>query len=276
MKPTLFIWIQNSLRNPFYNLAIEESIALHLNDFLIHTCLRFWRNHNSAVLGISDSYSKNIPENLITEFQNQFDQLKKNLKLIEDSFYICRRASGGGTVFHDKDFNLNYSIFASIKQRPDIYPVKDSYKILLKLITDSLSKQNIHSDQFGKSDLGIEIEGVIKKISGNAQFRKKDFVVQHGTLILNEELLDKVSSTLNHPPEEPEYRKKRNHKDFLTSLPSTFKIHNFIEDLKIISVKEFNIKEIQNKNIKFVKKVLKTAKTLYLEKYATKEYIFRS
>jgi lipoate-protein ligase A len=276
VKPTLFIWNQNSFRNPFYNLSIEESIALHLNDFSLDSCLRFWRNHNSAVIGISDSYTKNIPSHLISVFEDQFDELKKNYKLKEDSFYICRRASGGGTVFHDKEYNLNYSIFASSKQRPDIYPVKDSYKILLGLITKTLSKQNILSDQFGKSDLGIEVGGIIKKISGNAQFRKKDFVVQHGTLILNEKLLEKVSQTLNHPPEEPEYRQKRNHKEFLTSLPNRFKIQNFIDDLSKITSEEFNLERTETKNILFVKQVLKTAKILYKEKYASKEYIFRT
>ncbi len=170
--------------------------------------------------------------------------------------------------------NLNYSLFFSTKQNPELYPVKDSYKILLGLIQNSLSKQNIISNQDGKSDITILENSSIKKISGNAQFRKKDFLVQHGTLILNSKLFDKVSLNLSHPPEEPDYRKNRTHKDFLTSLPSEFSIQKFQEDISIEVKKYLNSNEENSKDILFLKKILKKADELYKEKYTNLEFIF--
>lgn len=236
--------------------------------------MRIWKNENSIVLGISDQVKKNISEKKISEFQKRLPDLIKTKKIIQDEIYISRRASGGGTVFHDLENNLNYSLFFSTKENPELYPVKDSYKILLGLIQNSLNKQNIISNQDGKSDITILENSIVKKISGNAQFRKKDFLVQHGTLILNTKLFDKVVQNLSHPPEEPDYRKNRTHKDFLTSLPSEFEIKKFENDLFNEVKKYVKSNHEMNKDILFLKKVLKKAELLYLEKYANLEFIF--
>jgi lipoate-protein ligase A len=55
------------------------------------------------------------------------------------------------------------------------------------------------------------------KFSGNAQRRKKNFLLFHGTFLLNFDiaLIDKF---LRMPSKEPDYRQGRSHKDFLTNV----------------------------------------------------------
>ena len=306
---TVFFFDQITRYSPYFNLALEEAIAINLFDFGYSGAIRFWTNHNTIVLGISDSVTKNIPEETIVSFKEIFPNLQKKRKLQEDLLYITRRASGGGTVFHDEAFNLNYSLFASTKEKKELYPVKDSYIILLELVTKALAKQGIMAGSAGKSDIAVETGGVLKKISGNAQFRKRDCIVQHGTLILDTKIIDRVIQNLSHPPEEPDYRKNRKHSDFLTSLPGDFSISQFKQELlsifkeflgttvisnegekstsvlKTIDQENFTINsskenrplprvEVTVTNRKFLRQVFRDAKRLMSEKYANIEFIF--
>ncbi len=277
----LFYFDQLTRYSPYFNLALEEAIAINLLDFGYNGALRFWTNHNTIVLGISDSVTKNIPSETVDSFREKFPSLQKTRKFKEDSLYITRRASGGGTVFHDEAFNLNYSLFASTKEKKELYPVKDSYVILLGLLTKALARQGISADSAGKSDIAVESAGVLKKISGNAQFRKRDCIVQHGTLILDTKIIDRVLQNLSHPPEEPEYRKNRKHSDFLTSLPGDFSIFQFKQDLHKIFLEYLgnnfttsgsSLDSVSDR--KFLRQVFRDAKRLMSEKYANIDFIF--
>ena len=260
--------------SPYFNLALEEAIAINLIEFGFSGAVRFWTNHNTIVLGISDSVSKNISPEKITAFNQEFPRLQNSRKFQENSIYITRRASGGGTVFHDEAFNLNYSLFASTKEKKELYPVKESYNQLLGLVTKALSKQNISASSAGKSDITIETDGILKKISGNAQFRKRDCIVQHGTLILDMKIIDSVLENLSHPPEEPDYRKNRKHSDFLTSLPKEFSVPQFKKDLQEIFQEFLGLSSSITKDRKFLRQVFRDAKRLMSEKYANIEFIF--
>jgi lipoate-protein ligase A len=65
----------------------------------------------------------------------------------------------------------------------------------------------------GHTDLAID--GI--KFSGNAQRRKKHVLLFHGALLLNFDL-GVISELLPMPSKEPDYRKNRSHRDFLTNL----------------------------------------------------------
>ncbi len=274
MNSKFFYFDQLTRNSPYFNLALEEAIAVNLLNFGYSGALRFWTNHNTVVLGISDSVSKNISPETLLSFNEKFPILQASRKFKENSLYITRRASGGGTVFHDEAFNLNYSLFASTKEKKELYPVKDSYVQLLGLLTKALARQNIIADSAGKSDIAVERDGILKKISGNAQFRKRDCIVQHGTLILDMKIIDGVLQNLSHPPEEPEYRKNRKHSDFLTSLPRDFSISQFKLDLQKIFLEFLEIKEAPGNDRKFLQQVFRDAKRLMSEKYANIDFIF--
>ncbi|MDX1960805.1 MAG: lipoate--protein ligase family protein [Leptospiraceae bacterium] len=247
------------------NLAKEEALAVNASVEEIDFGLRFWKNKESIVLGISDSASKNIPDSII---QNFIDTNHSN------KIEIARRASGGGTVYHNF-YNLNYSLFVNVKKYPKYYPVASSYKLLLDLVVQSLKSQGIDSVMAGKSDISIEKDNRLKKISGNSQFRKKNFLVLHGTLILSPKLIQKAKSVLKHPPEEPEYRKGRSHEEFLTNLPENFSVSEFMKSLKRIFFNEFSENmEMEKLNTDFFRKTIQSSRELCKTKYSNKDFIF--
>ncbi|TGM35183.1 lipoate--protein ligase family protein [Leptospira biflexa] len=231
MNPKVFFFPPIPPRSPYYNLAVEEAIAVNLVNSQITAGIRLWKNPDSIILGLSENPYRNIKKEVVSAYEKEVNEVGFGKKPKPNFCYIARRASGGGTVFHSLTGNINYSLYFNLETRKELFPVKDSYDRILGIISKSLSHQNIQSFPKGKSDLVLEKEGVFKKISGNAQFRKRGCIVQHGTLILEEDLITRVGEVLHHPPEEPDYRKERSHKEFLTSLPTFFSEEKWAVDL---------------------------------------------
>ncbi|WP_061215917.1 lipoate--protein ligase family protein [Leptospira santarosai] len=190
---------------------------------------------------------------------------------------IVRRASGGGTVVHHPEENLNFTFFVSLDVKPELYKVKESYGYFLNLVITALKRQTLSASCRGKSDLAVWERGLEKKISGNAQFRKKNAVVHHGTLILKPSLIERVSGLLKHPPEEPEYRKNRKHSDFVTSLPSDFSPLKFGRDLSHVFAESLGLSKMgSERDLRFTKAVFKEAKLLLENKYSRMDFILRN
>ena len=147
---------------------------------------------------------------------------------------IFRRCSGGGTVLQAPGC-LNYSLILRIDG-------------LLEGITETncwIMKRNAAAIE---AQLGspIGVKGYTdlalgdSKFSGNAQRRKRHWLLFHGTFLFNAdfELMQRLAgsvpalnpqpSTLNpfelmqrvlkHPPKEPPYRAGRSHREFLTAI----------------------------------------------------------
>jgi len=277
-----FYFPETNLRTPYYNLAIEESIAINLSRFQIKAGVRVWKNPKSIIIGLSEDPYRNIKSSIVESSNQSLADGKLGKKPNPNICYVARRASGGGTVFHNETGNINYSFYFNYDFRKELYPVKDSYDILLGLVTQSLRKQGFLAEFSGKSDLTFFVDGSSKKISGNAQFRKKNCIVQHGTLILQEELIDQVTDVLHHPPEEPEYRKNRPHKEFLTSLPKEFSLEIWKKDLvdvtrsylglsKTVDFSEFSF--FSSGFSSFRKQVLLDSEIIRKKKYQNLNYI---
>ncbi|AXR65827.1 lipoate--protein ligase family protein [Leptospira mayottensis] len=190
---------------------------------------------------------------------------------------IVRRVSGGGTVVHHPEENLNFTFFVSLDVKPELYKVKESYGYFLNLVISALKRQTLSASCRGKSDLAILEQGLEKKISGNAQFRKRNAVIHHGTLILKPSLIERVSGLLKHPPEEPEYRKNRKHSDFVTSLPSDFSSLKFGQDLSHVFAESLGLFRMgSEKDLRFTKAVFGEAKRLLENKYSRMDFILRN
>ena len=271
---TGFLIDQTSNRNCYFNLAFEEALCLNFTKYNLLGGLRFWWNENSIIVGISDPLSKNIPEETLLIFKENLEKTKKSKsKDISPYISIARRASGGGTVYQEKDWNLNYSIFINLNEKKELYPINDSYSILSKIVISSLQKLGINALQAGKSDLSIQSDNNLLKISGNAQFRKKDCLVHHGTLILKQELIEKVKTILKHPPVEPDYRKGRSHEKFITTLPESFSVPVFKKSLKN-ELEEYLGLELESPDLSYLKKSIRQTFPLIEEKYLNSEFIF--
>ena len=250
-------------RNPYLSLAIDEGLALLMarNDKLFDFTggLRIWSNPYTIVLGRTCQWSENIV--MPPHF------LHKN------KVYIARRISGGGTVLHGAG-NINYSIFLSLKKFPEFFSLQKSYEILLKKICLALEDQNIFAKPLGLSDLAICKEGNFYKISGNAQFRRRNFLVLHGTLIIQNSLIEKISSYLKHPPKEPDYRFLRSHKNFMTSLGQSFQWERFAKKLRgLLEEMAGESEASQNLNIEQKKELYKLVHRLCQRFYKKEEWI---
>jgi len=126
---------------------------------------------------------------------------------------IIRRISGGGTVLQGPGC-FNYSAIISYETDGAYRGVRSSYGKILGKIRDALKTKRFNAEVFPLSDIALGT----RKISGNAQARKRKFFLHHGTF-LHDFDVGKVSLYLRHPCKEPEYRQNRAHGDFLANIP---------------------------------------------------------
>ncbi len=163
----MMTYVPNDSLDPRFNLALEEYI---LRDCpLDGPCLLLWRNSPSVIIG---------------RFQNTLDEINPDY-IAENGVNVVRRITGGGAVYHDLG-NLNFSF---IERAPE-----DG--INLRMFTDrvavALRRMGLDVGVSGRNDLTIDC----RKFSGNAQYRYKDRVLHHGT-ILYDSNLENVQAALN-------------------------------------------------------------------------------
>lgn len=130
----------------------------------------------------------------------------------KDGIEIMRRTSGGGTVLQGPGC-LNYSLILSYEGCPSVKNIRQSYEIILNKICLSLAGLGIEAKFEPISD--ITVAG--RKFSGNAQVRKKRYLLHHGTILYNFPI-EKIEKYLKMPEEEPPYRQGRSHSEFLTNI----------------------------------------------------------
>lgn len=92
---------------------------------------------------------------------------------------IVRRLTGGGAVYHDTLGELTYSILGPVDSFPK--DIQKSYQEICSYIIRALGYLGIKSEFRPIND--VLVNG--KKISGNAQTRRKGVLLQHGTILLD-------------------------------------------------------------------------------------------
>jgi lipoate---protein ligase len=123
---------------------------------------------------------------------------------------IVRRLTGGGAVLHESE--LTYSF---ISRR---YPqnIVESYKWICDAIVISINRLGFDASFVPLND--IVIAG--KKVSGNAQTRRKGVLLQHGTILLDVNV-NKMFSVLKVPSEKLRDKIIKDVKERVTSLAGT-------------------------------------------------------
>ncbi len=165
--------------NVFWNMAVDEAMLLLRDEDKIPNTLRLYVFNPSAV---TIGYFQRINDAVNIDFLD-----KRNIP-------FTRRITGGGSVYHDVNGEVTYSIIASI--RDVATDVLKSYEIICKGIVYAINK-------FGLDAQFVPINDVVvggKKISGSAQSRKKRALLQHGTLMYNTDLMT-LASSLKAPKE---------------------------------------------------------------------------
>jgi lipoate-protein ligase A len=134
---------------------------------------------------------------------------------------IFRRCSGGGTVLQGAGC-MNYSLILRIADDGPLRSITSANLFIMernRAAIESLADQSkIQNSKFkisarGHTDLCLDN----LKFSGNSQRRKKNFLLFHGTFLLNFDLA-LIGEFLLMPSLQPDYRAGRSHDDFLVNL----------------------------------------------------------
>lgn len=152
------------------NMAIDEAVMLARAQELVPNTIRIYRwNPASVSLG----YFLKINEVV------DIEECKSR------GIDIVRRISGGGAVYHSQN-EITYSVV--IKQNDPILPkdLVEVYKKLSQAIIDVSLKLGLQAN-FEPGHPGVCPNMVVggRKISGNAQARKRGVILQHGTMLLD-------------------------------------------------------------------------------------------
>jgi lipoate---protein ligase len=147
---------------------------------------------------------------------------------------IVRRLTGGGAVLHE--YELTYSF---ISRR---YPqnIVESYKWICDAIVISINRLGFDASFVPLND--IVIAG--KKVSGNAQTRRKGVLLQHGTILLGVDV-NKMFSVLKVPSEKLRDKIIKDVKERVTSLAGTT-YDNMATSLKTSFAAKFEAKLIDD------------------------------
>ncbi len=174
-----------------WNMAVDE--------FLLYNC-------KEPILRI---YGWSKPCISIGYFQN-IDEVNYK-KCNEENVDVVRRITGGGAVFHDME--LTYSFVT--KNFPQ--SIIKSYEEISELIIQTLKKFGLDAKFSPLND--VTING--KKVCGNAQTRKNNTLLQHGTVLLEVDV-EKMFSLLNVPIEKISDKKISDVKNRVAGISKTF------------------------------------------------------
>jgi lipoate-protein ligase A len=160
-------------RNAAMNMAIDEAILLSRIAKKVPNTLRFYRWEPSAV-SVGRFQKPEVEANLANCQRLGVD--------------VVRRISGGGTVYHDCQGELTYSVVAKTEDL-GAKDITEVYSSIYHAITKALGMFGIVTDYSpgdAKNCPNLNVHG--KKISGSAQANKGGVVLQHGTLLLDVDL----------------------------------------------------------------------------------------
>ncbi|GHV79762.1 octanoyltransferase LipM [Spirochaetia bacterium] len=124
---------------------------------------------------------------------------------------VVRRISGGGAVFHQAE--LTYSIIMTNTHALAEQDINRSYARFCAGIIEGLKLLGVEAEFVPINDI---LAGD-RKISGNAQTRRMGCILQHGTILLNNDV-DLMFELLRVPPEKMKDQIIKDVKNRVTSL----------------------------------------------------------
>jgi lipoate-protein ligase A len=248
--------LDTGLHDAFYNMALDEAIAVARSRNLVPNTLRFFRWKPSAV---SIGYFQSMEEEVDTEACD------------ERGIDYVRRRTGGGAVYHDQDGELTYSLIIGEHHRLIHGDFQKTYEILCSGLVLGLKLLGIPAEFRPIND--IVVEG--KKISGNAQTRGMSVVHQHGT-ILREVDPNIMFTVLKVPSEKIRDKMIKFASERVTSVNGFLKSQLSFEELKDALKngfsEAFKVEFAPQKISKFESQL---AVKLRREKYSTREWNFK-
>ncbi|HZF01092.1 MAG TPA: lipoate--protein ligase family protein [Methylomirabilota bacterium] len=199
-----------SFNSPAENLACDEALLDWCEENTGEEVLRFWESPTYfVVVGYANKIATEV---------NVANCEAKEIP-------ILRRCSGGGTVLQGRGC-LNYALILRIAENSPLASISSANQFIMERNRKAIESE-VRSQ---KPEVGISISGHTDlalrhlpsdfrplKFSGNSQRRHKNFLLFHGTFLLDFNL-SLVSECLRMPSKQPNYRSDRSHDSFLTNL----------------------------------------------------------
>jgi lipoate-protein ligase A len=166
-------------RDVYWQMAIDEAL-LHLRiNGRIDNTLRLYRFKPSAV---TIGYFQRIRDSVNIDYLNA------------SGIDYTRRITGGGSVYHDSNGEITYSIV--LPAEGPLVDILESYRVLCGALVYALRKIGLQAEFAPIND--VVVYG--RKISGSAQTRRLGYILQHGTLMYATDL-DTLEKALLAPRE---------------------------------------------------------------------------
>ncbi len=187
-----------TLPTPAENLACDEALLCQCEETGGDEILRFWEPVQPfVVVGYANAVASEV-----------------NAAACQSAGVpIFRRCSGGGTVLQGAGC-LNYALILRLTETGPRATITGTNQFVMernRLALQSLLAGPVRIQ--GHTDLTL---GPLK-FSGNAQRRRRRYLLFHGTFLLRFDL-DLIERCLAMPSRQPDYRASRPHRDFLTCL----------------------------------------------------------
>lgn len=200
-----------NLPSPAENLAADEAVLDWCENGDGEETLLFWEPRETfVVVGYANKVAKEV-----------------NVAACEaKQIPIFRRCTGGGTVVQMRG-GLNYSLILRVNETGDTRNITTANHFIMeqnrRAIESAMSNQQLAATGREHSGSAISVRGHTDlcvgevKFAGNSQRRRKNFLLFHGTLLLDCDL-KLISELLLMPSLQPDYRASRRHEDFVTNL----------------------------------------------------------
>ncbi len=232
------------INNPYFNLAAEEYLLKELdcseNDYAY-----IYINNPAVVVGRN---------------QNIYEEV--DLKYCKsENIDICRRISGGGTVYHDLG-NINIAFFSSSQMNK-----VNSYSYFMQYLFEFLKLKGL--DAYLNERNSIYIGD--KKIGGNAQFTNKNNILSHCTLLFKSDL-EKLEKSIGSPFNKIESKASKSVRSSvinISELINVNSINKFINELSIFfqGNNRYRVVKLNEQSIKIINDI-------YISKFESFNWIY--
>lgn len=200
--------IINHSTDPYFNMAMEEYSIRQLpaddNYFML------WQNQPAVIIGRN--------QNTIEEINSSFVE--------EHGIKVVRRMSGGGAVYHDFG-NLNFTFV--VDENQDFA----NFDKFTRPVINALKRLGIEAENNGRNDLTI----AGKKFSGNAQYKHRNRLLHHGTILFNSNI-EMMVQALNPSPEKISSKGIKSVRSRVTNIYEHLPVPVTIEEFKQVLTEE--------------------------------------
>ena len=252
-------FIPLEIRNGYWNMALDEAILKSRIEKKSPSTIRVYKWQPSTVsMGRHQSISAEVDVDIVRE----------------KGFNVVRRITGGGSVFHDSQGEITYSVVCSLKflERKGYKKVMEQYEIITQGIVYAVEKYQFDSDQGVIHCPALFLGG--KKFSGNARVTRSNYLLQHGTILLEirPELMYSILKAPNNVPRKKMvasvFAKVIGIKEIISNFQETEFLSYLIEGFE----KSLGIKLEKGE---FTQYELDLAEKLLKEKYSSKDWLYK-